>query len=358
MKRMIFHIPLKINRERSSASQIRPLKMIEAFKKVGFEVDLVEGYGKERKKQIKKIKKNILDGIEYQFLYSESSTMPTLLTEKHHFPIYPFLDFSFFSFCKKHGIRIGLFYRDIYWCFSIYNHGWRAKIAKYFHQYDLKKYNKLLDVLFLPSLKMQKYLFDFCPQLLTYELPSGTNVIFHDNNMDKTCLEILYVGGIGLGYNLKRMVKCVSEVENVHLTLCCREDDWNEINKEYQAYIADNISVVHLSGNKLEELYKNADLFCLYFEPSEDRTFAAPYKLFEAIGNGCPVLSSPNSWVADFVEKNNIGYVCDYTEEALKSLLSEITLDELKHKRNIIYDVAKNNTWEVRCQTIVDLLKK
>ena len=59
-----------------------------------------------------------------------------------------------------------------------------------------------------------------------------------------------------------------------------------------------------------------------------------------------------------FVEKNNIGYVCDYTEEALKSLLSEITLDELKHKRNIIYDVAKNNTWEVRCQTIVDLLKK
>lgn len=108
----------------------------------------------------------------------------------------------------------------------------------------------------------------------------------------------------------------------------------------------------------MEELYKNADLFCLYFEPSEDRTFAAPYKLFEAIGNGCPVLSSPNSWVADFVEKNNIGYVCDYTEEALKSLLSEITLDELKHKRNIIYDVAKNNTWEVRCQTIVDLLKK
>lgn len=60
MKRMIFHIPLKINRERSSASQIRPLKMIEAFKKVGFEVDLVEGYGKERKKQIKKIKKEYI----------------------------------------------------------------------------------------------------------------------------------------------------------------------------------------------------------------------------------------------------------------------------------------------------------
>ena len=139
MKRMIFHIPLKINRERSSASQIRPLKMIEAFKKVGFEVDLVEGYGKERKKQIKKIKKNILDGIEYQFLHCPCSTMPTLLTEKHHFPIYPILDFSFFSFCKKHGIRIGLFYRDIYWCIRSSNHGWRAKIAKYFHQYDLKK---------------------------------------------------------------------------------------------------------------------------------------------------------------------------------------------------------------------------
>ena len=54
------------------------------------------------------------------FLYSESSTMPTSLTEPHHMPTHPFLDFSFFYFCKRNGIKIGLFYRDIYWKFEIY----------------------------------------------------------------------------------------------------------------------------------------------------------------------------------------------------------------------------------------------
>ena len=50
MKRMIFHIPMKIDRNRASASQIRPMKMIEAFKECGYEVAVVEGYGKERKR--------------------------------------------------------------------------------------------------------------------------------------------------------------------------------------------------------------------------------------------------------------------------------------------------------------------
>lgn len=78
MKRMIFHIPIKIDLNRASASQIRPMKMIKAFKECGYDVVIVEGYGKERKKQIKEIKDNILKGIKYDFLYSESSTMPDI----------------------------------------------------------------------------------------------------------------------------------------------------------------------------------------------------------------------------------------------------------------------------------------
>lgn len=135
MKRMIFHIPMKIDRNRASASQIRPMKMIEAFKECGYEVVVVEGYGKERKRQIKEIKSNILKGVKYDFLYSESSTMPTLLTEKNHLPLYPFLDFSFFAFCKKHGIKIGLFYRDIYWVFKK-KRSFKEWVAYIFYKYD------------------------------------------------------------------------------------------------------------------------------------------------------------------------------------------------------------------------------
>ena len=81
---------------------------------------VVSGYAKERKKRFDEIKTQVKNGVKFDFLYSESSTMPTILTEPHHMPIHPFVDFSLFRFCKKNGIKIGLFYRDIYWKFDIY----------------------------------------------------------------------------------------------------------------------------------------------------------------------------------------------------------------------------------------------
>ena len=94
-KKCIVHIPNYIEKEGKSGSNIRPLKMKQAFEEAGYLVDFVYGYGKERKKKIKFIKEQIKKGIEYDFLYSESSTMPTLLTEKNHFPKYINLDFDF-----------------------------------------------------------------------------------------------------------------------------------------------------------------------------------------------------------------------------------------------------------------------
>ncbi len=120
-RRCIFHIPYKVDLNWPSGSQIRPINMIKAFEQNGYDVEIIMGYGEEReKKKLKKIKSNIKEGIKYDFLYSESSTEPTLLTEKNHIPLYPFLDFGFLKYCKNHNIKIGLFYRDIHWRFSQY----------------------------------------------------------------------------------------------------------------------------------------------------------------------------------------------------------------------------------------------
>lgn len=85
-KRCIFHIPDYLDPDRASASQIRPRKMIKAFEQIGYRVDIVQGYGKQRKIKIEEIRRNVKYGVKYDFLYSESSTTPTLLTERHHLP--------------------------------------------------------------------------------------------------------------------------------------------------------------------------------------------------------------------------------------------------------------------------------
>ena len=128
-KRCIVHIPNHIEKSGKSGSNIRPIKMKQAFEENGYLVEYISGYGTERKVQINKIKRNIRNGIKYDFLYSESSTMPTLLTEKNHLPRYPFLDFSFFKFCKKNGIKIDFFieiYSGNFLCIVIMYHGIRS----------------------------------------------------------------------------------------------------------------------------------------------------------------------------------------------------------------------------------------
>lgn len=44
-KRCIFHVPNKIEETGISGSQVHPPKMLEAFRALGYEVDVVMGYG-------------------------------------------------------------------------------------------------------------------------------------------------------------------------------------------------------------------------------------------------------------------------------------------------------------------------
>ena len=71
MPNCIFHIPFKIDEDWPSASQIRPIRMLNAFKSIGYNVDIVMGYGKERKNNIQKIKDKIRSGVKYDFMRSE-----------------------------------------------------------------------------------------------------------------------------------------------------------------------------------------------------------------------------------------------------------------------------------------------
>lgn len=363
-KRCIFHIPFFVDINHSSGSQIRPMKMLKAFKESGYKVDIIMGYGKERKKQIKNIKQNIKNGIKYDFLYSESSTMPTLLTEKNHLPKYPFLDFSFFKFCRKNKIKIGLFYRDIYWKFDTYGKSLshlKKMFAIVFYKYDLLLYRKLLDVLYIPSNSFKNYL---PPKNKNAKykielLPSGCdnrkiNKIKHDD------FNIFYVGGISNDvYNLELLFKFIKDYNKINMVVCCREDEWNKYKTIYNKYMSSKIKIIHKSGEDLNNYFASADMCCLFFKNNKYRDMAMPVKLFEYIENEVPILSTSNTEVANFVKENNIGIICDYNEESLKNEIEKILKDKsiLMRKEKNIIKTKEENTWEKRVEKITkDLL--
>ena len=72
-KKCIYHYTHPIE-ENAIGSGVRPYMMLNAFKSIGYDVEEISGYGKERKKKIKELINKIKNGERYDFLYSESLT--------------------------------------------------------------------------------------------------------------------------------------------------------------------------------------------------------------------------------------------------------------------------------------------
>lgn len=358
-KRCIFHIPNYIDKTSKSGSSVRPQMMIKAFEEIGYHVDYVMGYGKERKSQIEKIKQNIRNGVKYEFLYAENSTTPTLLTEKNHIPKYPFLDFGFFKFCKKYGIKIGLFYRDVYWKFPLYKQGvsfGKRMVTLPMFYYDLKKYKRYVDILYLPSKRMKKYV-DI--PIICKELPPGcaTRTLNEEGHCKEKVnqeLNIFYVGGISGLYNLTKLFKVVKELPFVKLVVCCRENEWKEHKAGYSRYLNDRVEIIHKSGEELEKYYAETDICSLFFESEEYRSFAMPIKLFEYLGHKKPVIATENTAAGEFVRENAVGWEVPYSEEDLRNLLKEINDNKqtLEKMENNICNTLEKNTWKARAYQV------
>ncbi|MEA5598791.1 glycosyltransferase [Rivularia sp. UHCC 0363] len=366
-QKIIFHIPNYIDAEKPSGSQIRPMNMLNAFIELGYEVDTVMGYGLERKKSIKLIKDKIKQGVKYEFAYSESSTMPTLLTEKHHFPTYPFLDFGLFKFLKNHQINIGLFYRDIYWMFEDYKKQvslYKRTMAIPLYMYDIWQYARLLDVIFLPSLGMSKYISNLSLQKKSHSLPPGCVIKsmpdLAEKNQPDIKLKLLYVGGVlPPFYNLQPLLEGINKTNATSLTLICRQNEWGKIINFYENIGLNNVNIAHVSGQELDSFYTTADLFVIVRQPDPYLEFAMPVKLFEALGYGLPIITSAGTAVARFVEENNVGWIVSNADE-FSQLISYLqnNQDELMATKKRIKQIRHQHTWSARAETVAKVLTK
>ncbi|MCP4588760.1 hypothetical protein [Pseudoalteromonas sp.] len=363
--RIIFHHPLPLNYNATSASGIRPLKMIEAFKALGCEVALVTGYSAERKQKILKIKESINNGVEYDFVYSESSTMPTLLTDKNHLPLSPFVDFGFFSFCRRCDIPIGLFYRDIQWAFkegSSNGSYFKELVARFFYKYDLYCYQKYLNKMYLPSLDMGNYI-PIVDKSKFEELPPGHSKLLSNNINNQLCdkseYNLFYVGGFGGLYKMHNLFEAVSNLPSYKLTVCTRQSEWEAVRHQYEDFLSDNINIIHESGKALRFFFDKSDILLLYLEPLKYGGFALPFKLFEYIGERKPILASRKTLWGHFVEKNNLGFVIDYDADALKAFLKCLPnfSDEYNDKVAALNSVAIEHTWLKRAEKVIKDLK-
>lgn len=358
MPAMIYHAPFPLNRQAKAASGIRPVRMYDAFVELGYEVIDLTGTGSQRRQALKDLRRRLKAGLVVDFLYSESATIPTMLTEPRHIPLHPFLDPALLKLCRKYGIPTSLFYRDMYWAFDSYLDLVSKPVAtvmRSLYRYDLRWYSRYVSRLYVPSMRMGQEIKGY-PISSMEALPPGTPVTDIARTDTPYDLELLYVGGMSDHYRLHELVRAVAALPRVALTICTHENQWKNVQSEYQDLLNDNIRIVHESGEGLFPLYARADIACLYVEPDDYRTFAAPVKLFEYLGHGKPVLCSEGTLAAQLIETEKCGWVIPYGAQAAQTLLNEI-VDNPSAIQQIAQTVAKvrhQHTWKARAQKVVD----
>lgn len=358
MPKMIFHVPYPLNPAATSASGIRPMQMRRAFEALGYEVAEVSGDASHRRRLIRALKRRVATGEKFDFVYSEASTKPTAMTENHSLPLHPFMDISFLRYCRKFGIPVGLFYRDIYWDSPKYLETVPRPIAvvtRALYRHDLRRYRSAVSKIFVPSMRMAEVMpFTRLDQCIA--LPPGSPVT--ETSAPDSGMSLLYVGGTGSYYRMDESIAGVEGAAGARLTICTRENEWEAVRDSYREVLGDSTTVVHLSGAALEPLYSAAHLGMLFMEPIGYREFAAPMKMFEYLGHGKPVVATEGSLAGEFVVEHGIGWALPYRAEALSELLIRLQRSPEVYAEACERAMAVRhaNTWEARAQQAADAL--
>ena len=302
-KRIIYHFPGVLPSSMEMGSKIRPQMMLKAFKKMGYDIELIEGSYKERKRKINDLKYKINNGNKYLYAYSESSWLPTLLSDGNKIPRFPLLDYQFFRLCNQKKIKLGLFYRDIYWRFDGLKLDQNLTIFKrlyieFFYYLDILVYNLCVNILFIPSIQMKNYIpmlkinCEPLPPAMDY---SASDFTPHLKNHSFDPLNILYVGGLARIYRIDKLIEVTSNLPFVSLTICTPKENWENEKFRYDSFLNDSIKIEHKSGDELLVLFKQAHIAAMFYEPNVYRTFLRSIKLFQFIEQQKPIIATVGS---------------------------------------------------------------
>jgi glycosyltransferase involved in cell wall biosynthesis len=337
--------------------------MLQAFQDIGYEVSVVMGNASQRRRQIASIKTDLRHGKKFDFVYSEASTMPTLLVDHHRLPLHPFMDFSFLYFCKRNGVPIGLFYRDIRWRFPDFVESvgkFQATLARLLYQIDIRAYERLLTLLYVPTVKVAELTQSLRLARIAKELPpgcpNGPIRDFRDLSARVPTLNLLYVGALGGYYDIGIVLDAVLKDPDLNLTVCTREKEWVDYSRSRPAVrTCPRVSVVYLSGEELEPLYAAADICILTLRPDPYLGIAVPVKLMEYLGHGIPIIETVGSEGSRIVSELGAGWVIPWEESSLVHLLASLRSDPnlIIHAHRKSVAAIENNTWQARAKQVV-----
>lgn len=356
MARVIFHYPRPVPDAPRSGSEVRVAAMLGAFRSIGADVVLVDGFGRERVREMRRIARAVRAGDRFDAVYGEFTTMPILLSDSHHLPTHPLADFAFLRQLRSSGAGVGVFYRDVHWQFLPYRQQLSARkrwpaLAAY--RAEAAALPRVVDTLFVPTTRMADHIPGWREHPRLVALPPGCAI--RDlpwAPVDR--LRLLYVGSVRPPvYDVEPLLRAVDANERVSITVCRREDEASIV-AAWSAH--PRVNVVHAHGEGLVDLYRHSDASCVVFPAHPYRDFMVPVKLFESIGMGRPILGAEHDMAGKYVLEHELGWAPPIGE--LGQTIDRLVRHpgEVLRFRERVVAAQPHHTWEARCEFVLDTL--
>ena len=162
-------------------------------------------------------------------------------------------------------------------------------------------------------------------------------------------IKIYVTGSLGRDKGLEYLVKAVESIEEAEIISA----GW-----PYYDY-AKNVFIKHpkvtykgiVTLKQSLELAANCDIVLSFYAPvTLNNKYASPNKIYDAMSVGRPVIINPEIIVADWVNQNNLGFICKYGDvEHLRQIILSLKdkrreLPEFSARVRDLY--VRNHTWE------------
>ncbi|WP_436373703.1 glycosyltransferase [Cytobacillus sp. BC1816] len=367
MKSVLVYYPFALSENPNSGSKLRPLEMKNAFHAWGMENDVniivISGTSEQREQQFNElVSSGKLENL--WFCYMENQTIPLWLTDPGHKPKRPFVDRKVLRYLKGKSVPIGVFYRDVYWKFDeLYSlKGLKKTIMQAIYRKEEKFYEKYCDVIFLPSDAMGEYV-DIAKRKIALP-PGGKAKSIAKKVRSDGRSQGIYVGGInnedyGLFLLLDALEIANSQKRICDLTVVCREEEFANLpDKKKNKFAELDVQVKHLSGEPLNELYKEMDYAFIPRYRSTYNDFSVPVKLVEYLSNELPVIATYCKAQKEIIEKDGYGLICADNAKDMSKAIQSMAVDTEKFRYNIQQSFVEEHSWKARVKKVKSALLK
>jgi len=337
-------------RKQNSASNIRPAKLIQAFKKTAHEIDIIDAPSRraQRKNIIKLIIKNVFINKKYDLCYYEPSTYPLQRTER-----------LLINWLKKQNTWVSCFHRDMYWRYKIglYNQP-NKKIQKHKLKQEDNLYflEKNINLLFTPTNLYAKKL---KTTLKTIALPPAGNSYNIEYNADKRD-GVIYVGGVSELYGIDLLIDSfilIQQNKHLPLIIVCRTDELIIIQNKFPNYKQFGwLTIIHCKENELHQYYKIVRLGIIPKKKIAYNELSLSFKIMEYASFGLPIAASDNYEQTKLIEENKLGINIGSTVESFSIKIVEFYNDTKslnEFHQNSIKFIEHKGLWEHRVSTII-----